>query len=120
MNLDQMMPNADTFKTFNEQFMGSFVKIAELTTATQQKYAGQQMAAMQANVAAMAKMADAYSGEAKPADVYAAHVEVAKTLSEELMTVARESWETQSETSEKMAAIWSAPIAKARPAKAKA
>ena len=120
MNFDHMLPNAANLKDFNEQFMGSFVKMAELTTATQQKVTGQQLAAMQANVAAFSKVADAYSKEAKPADVYAAHVEATKTLTGELMGVAREAWEMQSETSEKLAAIWAVPAPKARAAKAKA
>ena len=66
MNFDQMLPNAANLKDFNEQFMGSFVKMAELTTATQQKVAGQQLAAMQTNVAAFSKLL-MYSKEAKPA-----------------------------------------------------
>ena len=118
MNFDQMLPNAANLKDFNEQFMGSFVKMAELTTATQQKVAGQQLAAVQANVAAFSKVADAYSKEAKPADVYADQVEATKTLTEELMGVAREAWEVQSETSEKLAAIWGVAAPKARAAKA--
>ena len=93
------------------------IKIKELTG---QKVTGQQLAAMQANVAAFGKVADAYSKEAKPAEVYAAHVEATKTLTGELMGVAREAWEMQSETSEKLAAIWAVPAPKARAAKAKA
>lgn len=121
MNFEQLLPNTDSFKTVNEHMLSSFVKAAELTVATQQKLASQQVAAMQANVAALSKMASVYTSEAKPADLYAAHVEASKTLSEELLSVAREAWETQSEASEKLTAIWSAPApTKARASKAKA
>ena len=117
MNFDQMLPSNTSVNALGQQWMTSMIQVAEIATATQQKLAGQQIAAMEANVAAMTKVAGVMSKEGQPADVYTAQVEAAKTLGEELMSVAREAWETQSETNEKIAAVWSKPADK--PAKAK-
>ena len=120
MNIESMLPNAGKMTEMNQQFLTSMVKMGEIVTESQRKLAGQQSAAIEANMAAFTKMVDALSGSDKPADVYAAQVEVAQAWGEEIMGVAKEAWEAQVEARDKVAAVWTETADKAKPAAKKA
>ena len=119
MNFENMLPNAGKMTEMNQQFMTSMVKMGEIVTESHGKLVGQQTAALQANMSAFTKMLNAYTGSEKPADVYAAQVEVAQSWGEEMMGMAKEAMEVQVETRDKVAAVWTETASKAKPAAAK-
>ena len=94
---------------------GLFVKMAELTTATQQKVVSSWLLRKPTSLLS-AKLLRHLRKEA--ADVYALREDQDADRGADGCSL--RSWEMQSETSEKLAAIWAVPAPKAHAAKAKA
>ena len=105
MNIESMLPSAGKMSDFNQQMLTSMVKFTEIATEAQRKFATQQVSAMEANLSALNKMANVMSAGDKPTDAYAARVEAAQALGQDLMGIAKDAWEVQVETRDKVAAL---------------
>jgi hypothetical protein len=105
MNIESMLPSAGKMSDFNQQMLTSMVKFTEIATEAQRKFATQQVSAMEANLSALNKMANVMSAGDKPTDAYAAQVEAAQALGQDLMGIAKDAWEVQVETRDKVAAL---------------
>ena len=120
MNFENMLPNAGKMNEMNQQLFTSMIKVGEIVTESHGKLVGKQTAAMEANMAAFTKIVDAMTANEKPADFYAKQVEVAQAWGEEMMGMAKEAWEVQVETRDKVAAVLTDTAEKAKPAAKKA
>ena len=114
MNIESMLPSASKMTEFNQQMFSSVIKVTEIATDAQRKFASHQVAAMEANLSALNKMANVGSASDKPADAYAAQVEAAQALGQDLMGVAKEAWDVQVEARDKIAAMVSEGAEKVR------
>ncbi|MEM7404014.1 MAG: phasin family protein [Pseudomonadota bacterium] len=105
MTFENMLPNAEKLTAMNKQMLDSVVKFGEIATDTHRKMATKQIAVLEANMSAFSKMVESMGALDKPADAYAQQLETAQSLGQELLSVAKETWEVQVEARDQLAAL---------------
>lgn len=104
-NFESMMPKTGSMNDYGKTMLDSMLKASEIAAESHKKIVAQQSALTEAQFSAFTKMVEAMRGE-KPAEVVSAQAEIASKLGEEFMSVAKESFETQIEARDKLAALW--------------
>lgn len=102
---ENMMPGMDKMAEYNKQWMASFAQASEIAADAQRKLANQQMAAFEGQLNAATRLMDAVIEGKKPAELYAMQVEMTQALGEEMMGYAKDAWELQVETRDKLAKL---------------
>lgn len=104
---DNMIPGMDKMAEYNKQWMASFAQVSEIAADAQRKMASQQMAAFEAQLNAATRVMDAVIEGKKPNELYAMQMEMGQALSEEMMGFAKDAWDVQLETRDKLAKLMS-------------